>query len=70
MLQFEGTIAGTPNASFNYLVEAFSDVDFNEEFGASPAVPEPATWAMMLAGFGAIGTTLRMRRRSEKRAIA
>ncbi len=26
------------------------------------AVPEPSTWAMMLAGFGAIGTTLRRRR--------
>lgn len=26
------------------------------------AVPEPATWAMMLVGFGAIGATLRSRR--------
>jgi hypothetical protein len=28
------------------------------------AVPEPATWAMMLAGFGAIGFSLRRRSRS------
>lgn len=27
------------------------------------AVPEPATWAMMIAGFGLIGVTLRRRRR-------
>ena len=27
------------------------------------AVPEPATWAMMIGGFGAIGGTLRYRRR-------
>jgi hypothetical protein len=27
------------------------------------AVPEPASWAMMLIGFGAIGFTLRFRRR-------
>lgn len=27
------------------------------------AVPEPATWAMMLIGFGAIGSTLRRRKR-------
>ncbi len=26
------------------------------------AVPEPATWAMMIAGFGAVGATLRRRR--------
>jgi uncharacterized RDD family membrane protein YckC len=27
------------------------------------AVPEPATWAMFLVGFGAIGVMLRKRRR-------
>ena len=31
--------------------------------GAAPsAVPEPATWAMMIAGFGLVGGTLRRRR--------
>ncbi len=29
-----------------------------------PAVPEPATWAMMLVGFGMIGATTRYRRRN------
>ena len=29
-----------------------------------PVVPEPATWAMMLIGFGAVGFTLRRRRRT------
>ena len=28
------------------------------------AVPEPATWAMMLVGFGMMGATMRYRRRS------
>lgn len=32
---------------------------------AVAAVPEPATWAMLIAGFGAIGTVLRRRRKNE-----
>ena len=35
---------------------------------ATAAVPEPATWAMMIAGFGLVGGT--MRRRSTKVAFA
>jgi hypothetical protein len=34
--------------------------------GTAAAVPEPATWAMMLLGFGMIGATARFRRRSIK----
>lgn len=29
-----------------------------------PAVPEPATWAMMIVGFGAVGGSIRFRRRT------
>jgi choice-of-anchor A domain-containing protein len=41
----------------------------------SPAVPpsptpEPATWAMMLSGFGAVGTMIRRKRRQERLAKA
>jgi hypothetical protein len=32
--------------------------------GATPAVPEPSTWTMMLAGFGAAGFTLRRNKRT------
>ncbi len=28
------------------------------------AVPEPATWAMMIAGFGAVGVAMRRRQRA------
>jgi len=31
--------------------------------GGNGAVPEPATWAMMILGFGAVGATLRSQRR-------
>jgi len=34
-----------------------------DNFGAVAAVPEPATWGMMLFGFGAMGMSLRRRRR-------
>ncbi|WP_242183518.1 PEPxxWA-CTERM sorting domain-containing protein [Sphingomonas sp. CARO-RG-8B-R24-01] len=34
------------------------------------AVPEPATWAMMLAGFGLMGAALRYRKRSTKLTLA
>ena len=35
---------------------------------STPAVPEPATWAMMIAGFGAIGVALRRRASPLRRA--
>lgn len=34
------------------------------------AVPEPATWAMMIVGFGMVGATARYRRRSSKATYA
>jgi len=34
----------------------------------TPPVPEPATWAMMLLGFGAIGLSMRHRRRKALQA--
>ncbi len=36
--------------------------DFKFSFSAGAAVPEPATWAMMIAGFGLIGGALRNKR--------
>jgi hypothetical protein len=35
-----------------------------QAFLVTDAVPEPATWALMLLGFGAVGTALRRRRRT------
>lgn len=34
------------------------------------AVPEPATWAMMMFGFGAIGVAVRHRKRRQRFAVA
>lgn len=40
---------------------------FNLAQGLFQSVPEPSTWAMMLAGFGAIGFAMRRRRRQAVR---
>lgn len=37
---------------------------FTIGIGSAAAVPEPATWAMMIGGFGVIGAALRRRRRA------
>jgi len=37
--------------------------------GPLPAVPEPATWLMLLLGFGAIGATLRARPAASRRTL-
>ena len=44
---------------------SFGERAFNfETADVSGAVPEPATWAMMLIGFGAMGVSMRRRRRT------
>lgn len=40
-----------------------------DNIGVISAVPEPATWAMMLIGFGAVGATMRRRRRAGSPAL-
>lgn len=47
-------------------VQAAAYRDMNERFGLTSAqpVPEPATWATMIVGFGVVGAAMRHRRRS------
>jgi hypothetical protein len=45
----------------------YSNDSVGVNFSASNAVPEPATWAMMLVGFGAIGWVMRRRRNTAQR---
>ncbi|MBS0478382.1 MAG: PEPxxWA-CTERM sorting domain-containing protein [Proteobacteria bacterium] len=51
-LKNNGPYAGFPTAG--YWTASFPAV--------TPGVPEPATWAMMIMGFGAIGFAIRRRR--------
>jgi hypothetical protein len=48
---------------FTNLTGAQNEGVFLDAISISQAVPEPATWAMMLLGFGGIGLTIRRRRR-------
>jgi hypothetical protein len=53
------------NLSYNIVggtVDAIRQVRIDVADGNVPAVPEPATWAMMLLGFGATGFAMRRRR--------
>lgn len=40
---------------------AFDDITLGSATAGGGAVPEPATWAMMMLGFGTVGATLRRR---------
>lgn len=63
LLLFNSTTGRGPTSTANYFVQAFSDTEYNEAFPQAAAVPEPASWAMMLIGFGAVGGVLRARRK-------
>jgi hypothetical protein len=52
-LGYDDTITGDDNHD-----------DFIVRVDVAPAVPEPASWAMMLTGFAAAGVALRRRRRT------
>lgn len=59
-----GIGSGTPgevNGTNGYL--AILPVMSGEITDAAGAVPEPTSWALMILGFGAVGTSLRSRRR-------
>lgn len=55
-----------------FLTKTREPITGGVQFGAPPtgAVPEPATWAMMLVGFGMVAGAARYRRRSTAAAIA
>lgn len=60
VLQFQGTFT-----SLNFTDTSEFWHGFTVGIGdiASPGIPEPATWAMLIMGFGGIGAVLRRRRR-------
>lgn len=60
---------GTINSSFKLITPTvYPAIRGTQSFVI--AVPEPATWAMMIGGFGAIGVMLRRRRQTPVAAVA
>ena len=60
-LIFQGLISTSDKSSF------FDDVSIMT--GAVITIPEPATWILILAGFGALGVATRLRRKLPVRAV-
>jgi hypothetical protein len=57
-----------------FIIDAPTGTSFTSDSGVfltggTSAVPEPATWAMMMIGLGALGAGLRQRRRQGKLAV-
>ena len=64
-----GEFSSTPegNGIFDatrFLSASLRDQGYTATFTSDGAVPEPATWAMMLVGFGGIGVAMRRKRRT------
>jgi hypothetical protein len=64
--EFEAPAGGITQLDLN--VAGWSNAEIWEDGGIS--VPEPATWAMMLLGVGAIGAAMRFSRRKATRLAA
>lgn len=56
--------------SFDGRTNAFPADLLNVNVAPGPAIPEPASWAMLIAGFGLTGAALRRRRISQATAAA
>ncbi|MDO6413115.1 PEPxxWA-CTERM sorting domain-containing protein [Sphingomonas sp. BIUV-7] len=58
------TTGSTGNFMFTFTASAYTakDVALDRVFLAETSVPEPASWAMMVGGFGLLGAAMRRRR--------
>jgi hypothetical protein len=56
--------------SFDTWTNRHAELSFSLQGDFGSAVPEPATWAMMIIGFGAVGSMVRQTRRRSVPATA
>ena len=62
------TALNAGSARFSY-TGPFDSLALPVTFAMASAVPEPATWAMLIAGFGMVGGIMRRRRRVDARSL-
>lgn len=68
---FVAAVSGPATLAFDFRGLGVTAADFGvDRVYATAAVPEPATWAMMIFGFGAIGSVVRRRSGTLARATA
>jgi hypothetical protein len=70
-VQFTSSYPLSPRAPAYFCPEeSCNQFRYTLTYNCTPAVPEPATWAMLLLGFGAVGFAMRRSRRQTKRQLA
>jgi uncharacterized membrane protein len=60
----------SPNTGYTLAVTSAGNTTFGANLVAVSAAPEPATWALMVFGIGAIGVAMRRSRRASAAALA
>jgi hypothetical protein len=61
-LNFNPSVTAITLSGFTDKYQAVTAIGGNSARGMETSVPEPATWAMMIIGFGAAGSMIRRRR--------
>lgn len=69
-LDVSSLAAGPHSVTVNGSISGPGGGAYSGTINVAPPVPEPATWAMMLLGFGAIGYAMRRRRRPALMQVA
>jgi hypothetical protein len=64
------TFTLSPNTNYTLAVTSAGNTSFGANLVAVSAAPEPATWALMVFGIGAIGVAMRRSRRASATALA
>ena len=68
-LTFNPLTGSRSSGAFNFTTASTISFFQSSSVSSAAAVPEPATWAMMLLGFGGIGFAMRRGRKQNRRLL-